>query len=380
MAWADRVSREWVSAAGQLDPPVARPAAVGSSERRELDWPASAARVEGCLGRRDALRLLDWATADGLTMGRVHHQEEYCEWRVVRVGGLARGMEFTTELPEYWEVLAGVWPERALSLVAEFADLAEVPVGAVYGDLDALSPQTTAAQRTAAFRAQMLTGRDGGLPVSPLNNGQAAITCMVHRDNNVTALVRLTVAASRPYLVRDTLSGRPRFASGAEAIAALKLPAVDGRYSDPLIAETVVRLTCEGWRVQVDEPAAVYIAQVQHEALAQPDGADIPANWFEFSRPQLPAGDDASPRYQRLTLRLPADADFSLESLKLRRTGENLEYGGQIAELLQLRVAVSTSRASIVPAVDPAEPPWPLRDCSDIAASWAAFTREICEP
>lgn len=311
-------------------------------EVRAPDWPGFPARIASCLGREQALHLLDWRTTRDGDVGRLRHQEEYLEWRVVRAAddpARIRRIEMTTELREYWEVLAAHEPQRLLDLVAELADGDQIDYSLVYGPVD--PHQADARTRREAFRRTMLppAGARSLAGVSPLNDGRDAICCMVQPTNSLSALLALAASAACSLVVRDPLTARARLASGAEAIEALSAAAQDGRHSDPLLVERIAGLATEGRSVGLDDPVGIYIASVQRHELAQPDGEDVPEEWFTFERGvsarQPP---DGRPRAQRLALEVPGDADFALSDLVVRRTGERLAFGGQLAALVQLTV------------------------------------------
>jgi hypothetical protein len=199
---------------------------------------------------------------------------------------------------------------------------------------------------------------------------------MVHRDNNLASLLRLTATSARPFLVRDPLTGRTRFPSGSEAIAGLNTLATDGRYSDPLLVERFVRFVDENRVVGFADPLGIYIKDVQHHELAQPDGSDVPAEWIDLSRGR--PGDafgDGRPRWQRLRFEVPTDADFEVSDLVVRRTGEPLLYAGQLAELTQLALYLRTSTAAGHPEIGPADPLHRPRECAAETASWDEFER-----
>ncbi len=68
----------------------------------------------------------------------------------------------------------------------------------------------------------------------------------------------------------------------------------------------------------------------------------MPRAWLELSRGTGAAkSPDGRPRHQRLKLELPEDADFSLADLRVRRSGERLRFGGQLAELVELAAYVA---------------------------------------
>jgi hypothetical protein len=352
-AWQAHVDRLAESVAGELTANGQAPQAVEDggklAEVRTLEWPAVPARIVAALGRRKAMEELDRHDPERGDVGR-SDQEEYLEWRLVRREGKPVGIEMTTELRDYWTVLAGHEPQRVLALAGRFGgDEGEAPAAAIYGmgreEVLAATPQ----ERGIAFARTMLPGDAGGTSAwefSPYNDGRAALCCMVQESNDLCAIVKLFLGAARPLVVEDRITRHRRYPSGSEAIAALKVSAQDGRNSDPLVVERVVRFVTEGRGVGFDDPAGVYIGQIQLHELAQPDGEDVPEEWVEMSRgtPAEVATDGRS-RAQRLELRLPDDADFSLADLVVRRSGERLRFGAQLAELVELCAYIRTGPA-----------------------------------
>jgi hypothetical protein len=166
---------------------------------------------------------------------------------------------------------------------------------------------------------------------------------MVQKDNSLDALLALVLSAARPLVVKDEVTRQKRYPSGSEAIERLDAEARDGRNSDPLIVERVVRFVSEGRGVDVDDPLGVYIRELQLHELEQPDGEDVPRSWLKLSRGAGAAhSPDGRSRRQRLKLELPKDADFSLADLRVRRSGKRLRFGGQLAELVELGAYIVT--------------------------------------
>jgi hypothetical protein len=205
---------------------------------------------------------------------------------------------------------------------------------------------------------------------------------MIEGSNTLSALINLVAAAGEPHLVTDPLSGETRFVSGSEAIQVIRDGAAqDCRNSDPVVVERVVRLASEGRLIAFDDPIGVYIQGVQNQQLLQPDGSEVPSEWFDLGRGL--GSDEASdqrPRHQRLVFQVPDDLDFSLADLTQRTTNEPIRHGAQVAELVQLGVYVRTSAAE---AVEVELKPEPLprvtpcverADCEDVAASWKEFS------
>lgn len=321
---------------------VTHPLTAATPHRTAIDWTGLPARLVACVTRARALELLDWTAPRG--NGRVRRlQEEYLEWRVVRDDDGIRRVELTTELSDYWRVLAAHEPQRALDLVAEFAG-DRVDPAAVYRDCDPFDPATTPEQREAAFEAAMLSDDDP----SPYNDGTAAITCMVQRSNTLAALAALVLVATEPRVMRDLASGKLRCLTCDECIPLVGEAAQAGRLSDPVLVERVSRLAFEGRLAALDDPVGVYIQGVEHTRLRTPFGEVVPPAWFTFDRGSGPAAnDDGRPRWQRLTLEAPAPSGLRISDLVDVATEQPIQYGGQIADLVQVAVVLRVSDANV---------------------------------
>lgn len=335
------------------------------------DWTAFPARIATCLTRDDARALLDWRTPTG-DQGR-NYQEEYAEWRTVRSNdGKIRRFELTTELPDYWVWLAGRNPARTLELLAAFAGEESVDPRAVYGDCDLRGDGSTEAERAGAFAQKML--RDGD---SPYNNGLRAICCMRQRTNTLGALLGLILASTRRRVARDEVSGMVRCANAAEVIPHLKGAAELGRNSDPVVVEQLTRLACEGRRMALDGPPAVYIHGVQLERLAAPDGSRIPREWFSFQRTDpVETNPDGAVRARRLVFEAPHEQPICVGDLIDVATGEPVRFGADLADLVQLAIHVRATAPGVVE--EPVDPipravPDPLAArgaCDEVHAAW----------
>jgi hypothetical protein len=375
-AWDACVEAKFAAVESLLSraPRLLRAAGPGIAGTTSIDWTGLPPRVSACVGRASALRLLDWEGDHG-DEGRRRLQHEYIEWRVVRKADAVTQIEFTTELPEYWEVLAGHAPAAALALIAEFANEPEIDARDVYGlACDPFGEDTTAAQRAVAFRRTMIRGR------SPLNSGTRAICCMVQGSNSLGALVRLAAAAAGCRPLDDC--GVSRSMNCAEAIPLLEGAAEDGRSSDPLVVERIARLAFEGRRIAFDDPIGIYIAGVERSRLRTPEGEPVPAEWFTLSRGQsADASPDGRPRYQRLSLKVPEDVGYDVDALFDGATEEPIRYGGQVADLVQVAVVLRVDsapgeREAAGPAAESALPLLGAPNCADVEGSLREFEEE----
>ena len=355
-AWVRRVEARTADAIRQfdIDPPnrfvIAAPD-DRTPHRTSVDWPGLPLRPVGCLTRERALQYMDLS---GPGVGIRPWQEEYIEWRVVRADndGIRR-VELTTELADYWQVLAAYEPQRTLELVSSFARTNAAPE-AVYRGCDPFSSSTAPEEREAAFVAAMLAPDDP----SPYNDGRAAIVCMGQRTNTLGALIALVLVATNPRVIKDMESGRIRCLTCDESIPLMGNAAQLGRASDPVLVERLARLAYEGRLVSLDDPLGVYIQSAEVTRLRMPDGEQVPPEWFTFERGQ--AAEDAAddrPRWQRLIFEPPDGSGLLVSDLVDVATEEPIRHGGQVADLVQVAVILRVSDAEVEPpgTLEPAE-------------------------
>jgi hypothetical protein len=316
---------------------VAAPTPAMTAPPDLVDWDGIPVRVQACLkSRNKAMQLSDWTTGSG-DRGRSVCHEEYMEWRTVRnPSGKIIRVEITTEVQEYWITLARHHPVRLLSLVARFAGEPSVPYPMVYGSVNPNGPGVTPGARESGFRSMMLPN-GGGPPLSPYNNGQKGICFLYQGVNALAAAVYLAAYAAFPYAAADA-AGNLRPLTGSEAIASTQQSAVDCRNSDPTIVGGVLGQAFQGRQIALDDPPGISITQVDTERLRQPNGDPVPEEWFNLQR-GIPSA-DGRPRTQRLALEVPADLPFEVGDLTDSATGETIEWGWQVAQLVKVGVYV----------------------------------------
>lgn len=294
------------------------------------DWTGLPTRVVACLGRRRALAVLD---------DQRRLQEEYLEWRAVRDrDGCLRRVELTTELSDYWRVLAAHDPDRAVGVAAELVGR-EVFADELYGGPPPESPE----ERDRAFAATVIEHPNA------LNDGREGILFMTHPDNDLRALFKLAAAAAYPCVLTDEVTRRRRCANSHEVIPLLERGAVAGRASDPVLVERLGRLAFERRLVAFDNPIGIYIQGVEHTRLRTPCGDPVPAEWFRFGRgTSAEQASDGKARHQRLVFEIPAEHGLRVSDLVDAATERPLAYGGQVAELVQLRLLLRASDTGTV--------------------------------
>lgn len=377
-AWAERVETRTAEMIQrfEIDPPNRFVLAAPDDRtlhRTAVDWPGLPLRPVECLTRERALELLDRSMP---RLGIRPLQEEYIEWRVVGDDDGIRRVELTTEMGDYWQILAAFDPQRTLELVASFAR-AHVDPAEVYRGCDPYSPSTTPEERGAAFAAAMLSATDA----SPYNDGRAAITCMGQRSNTLGALLALILVATNPRVIRDPVSGSIRCLTCEESIPLIGDAAQLGRASDPVLVERLARLAYEGRLVAFDDPLGVYVQSAEATRLRIPNGEPVPADWFRFDR-GLAAEQtaDGRTRWQRVTLEPPADSGLLVSDLVDVATEQPIRHGGQVAELIQVALVLRVSDTEVEPTgtLQPTELSGAVADearrCSDIreVVEWMA--------
>ena len=319
------------------------------NETVSIDWVGLPTRAVRCSSRQEALALWDVpATNHGL--GGRALQDEYLEWRVVRDGERLVRVEITTELREYWRVLAGHEPDEAMRLVREFARDESVQHAQVYGTSEEKVQHASSEQRAAMFASTMLS-REGA---SPYNDGRLGICCMLQSTNNVRALVRLAAAAATRCIGEDAETGEPYCRTASESAALLEGTADMARASDPLLVERIAKLVYEGRSSAFDDPVGVYVTGVEHTRLRTRTGENIPPEWFTLSRGEdAPIAADGLQRCQRVVLEVPKD-EGCVSDLTDVATEQRIRHGGQIAELIQAVVRLNvTAQKAVAPRLTP---------------------------
>jgi hypothetical protein len=333
-----------------------------------VDWTGLPLRVASCLPRKDGLALLDWQGTSGCE-GRQRLQEEYMEWRVVRdPDGGVRRVEFTTELADFWRVLAAHAPAEALRVAATYAGEPSLPAAALFGSTDPFAAGVSPEDREAAFAAAMLD------EPGPYNSGERSLCCMVHPSNTLQALVTLLSAAAFSFVTGEPAGCAPAW----QTIPLLSGAAQDGRGSDPVLVERLGRLAFERRLIGIDNPVGMFIVGVEHSRLHRPDGRPVPPEWFSFSRGMAAGGAaDGRARYRRLVLEVPPGEGLRVSDLVDTATEQPIAFGGQVADLVQLAVVLKVSAPGALKEhprqCEPIPRPADGLSCAGVLDAWADF-------
>jgi len=273
--------------------------------RHPVRWPAFPATLNAVTNSPERRAELADSSRD--------RQDEYCEWSVDRAGPSAEDpitrVIFTTELPEYFEVLHETDPQAALALYREYVDENARPEQIAPGD--------------AYDRNNVLNRQTTGGKIMHLRSG----------PNNLFAAV--TLASDATVL---------RFRDGAQVTSPQDLVSCGDfgeplRSSDPQIAAAINGLATLGDKITLEDPIGLYIEEIRPEGLELPAGVTLEDCW------KVERG--TAEHALRASFSLPEGAG-TLEDVRVR--GAPVRFGAQLADLVRVRiVALSHSRGSVNP-------------------------------
>jgi len=320
-----------------------------------VDWKGLPVRIRECLQSSSKTQeLLDWIQ-NGQPFGRIFGaHEEYLEWRVVKdaLDRIVR-IEFTSETPEFWRILAKHHPARTLRLLADFAGETD-PAKAldVYGVPDPLT--LSIEDREAAFISMMFPSEENPNIRSPYNNGQKSIAFMTVGPNTLHAAVNLAAFAAIPYV--KEVGGDKVALQGREAIRFTRQAAQDCRDSDPTIVGTVVEAATAQRKISLFNPLGLYIADVDNKSILMPDGeTPIPQDWFTFQRgSKIVNGGSTIFLSQRLVFEVPQSSGLTISELIDENTDKPIEFGAQVASrvTVALYALASEKNTTNVPLIE----------------------------
>jgi hypothetical protein len=304
-AVADLVSKAASGSRSLYDPTEGGEDTPSDALRHPVCWPAFPATLNSVTNSPERRAELADSSRD--------RQDEYCEWSVERVGPSAKApitrVTFTTELPEYFEVLHEIDAEAALALYQEHVDSnaspEQIAPGGVYDRSNVLNRQTT--------EGKIMHLRSGP------NNLFAAVS--LASDATVLRFRDDTQVTSPQDLVSCGDFGKPL------------------RSSDPQIAAAINGLATLGDKITLEDPIGLYIDELRPEGLELPAGATLEECW------KVERG--TAEHALRASFSLPEDAG-TLEDVRVR--GAPVRFGAQLADLVRVRiVALSHSRGSVDP-------------------------------
>lgn len=271
-------------------------------------WPAFPASLPGPFVER--LELAD--THRGT-------QDEYCEWAVERnnAGKITR-VTFTTEVPEYFEHLFETDQDALLELYHEL-----VSTEVVLADL--------ADEDGSYLRRNRWNDSPRGRPAH-----------LMQGSNTLPAAVTLAAQAT---VLRER-NGTP--VTHPQALVVCSQLGEPLRGSDPQIASAVNAAVASGASVTLSDPVGLYIDGLITGGIETPDGTN-PASFWTVER-----GDASHILRAAFEVREGEGHGYVVGDIKV--DGRPIEFGGQLAVRVRVRIKAIVKAGSQPPARLPCEP------------------------
>lgn len=277
-AWNDTVQQEYDRLAPSLATRffVLDPAGIPTGDRAGVRWFGDPAEPTFCLGPGKAGALSDWGT-------RARHElhNEYCEYAAVRVPDATgrsrlKRIQVTTELREYWLLLAGLDPDRVCDMAASSLRH-EVSPDDLYGP--GPSPADLAPDARRERFVHWSAGDDTRRPAGSLARDEALF--MTHPINGLDDLLYIVMFGARPYAVDEAGTRRP--AGRDEIFRANGVEHLACRHADPAAAMAAAGAAYDGRRVAFADPLGMYLQSFTAEVFSL-DGGPVPESWIAWSR------------------------------------------------------------------------------------------------
>jgi hypothetical protein len=229
-------------------------------------------------------------------------QDEYCEWAVERnppTKGKIERVTFSSEVPEYWDLLAKDNPDRLLALYRELA-----------------SPDV---------QIDHLLDRGGNyVRKNQWNSGpEVAPVHMTQRSNKLTAAIELAAAAT---IVR--MEGEELLTSEQRLINCSNY-GVNTRNSDPHIGASINELARDHHAdVTLADPPGLYINDFTPAGFKTPDGTDARTYW-NFTRGE-------KGRWVRGVYEVPREKGYVVGDITI--AGQTIDFGAQLADFVSIKI------------------------------------------
>lgn len=239
-----------------------------------------------------------WKAADE----RRTRQDEYCEWAVTRNDdGSIRAITFTTETPDYYEHLFSTDQDLLVALYGEFTD--------------------------GPVEVSDLTKPNGVYdPTNVLNfSTPGQIVHLGQETNTLGAAVTLAAEAT---ILRHDSKGQP--VTNQQQLVTCSQLGEKLRNSDPQIGSAVNNLVANGSEITLADPAGLYIADLLTAGVKTKDGTDPREFWtIERGTPEFAL---------RARFEVPEALDYTVSDIRI--DGRPITFGAQLAERVQIKVAV----------------------------------------
>jgi hypothetical protein len=238
-------------------------------------------------------------------------QDEYLEWFVTKQAGKITKVTFTCEGPEYWEALAHGYPLSYTGSKTAGATGDKQKLLALYQKY--VSPQVVMADlfvNGSYNRLNKWNTKNGAMHLNQRNNTLGA-------EINIAAQATIlrqqggVILTDPDKLIRCGLYGAP------------------GRASDPTIGAAVNALARDGFFVTLQNPVGLYIDSLDTTGWKKPNGNPVDPGYWQILR-------GTTGKILRAVYEVPAGEGFVVGDIAIG--GEKIEFGGQIAEKITMKL------------------------------------------
>jgi hypothetical protein len=254
-------------------------------------------------------------------------QDEYLEWVIFKDEETEKLKEiiFTCEGPEYWEVISKD-PQLLLELYEKYTN--------------------NSIDKNDLYLGHNIyeVNEDGNIDPEPIYkkgdynrynkwNMKYAIH-LSHPSNTLGAEINLAAFSSVIRKNRDDI-----IITDANSLICCSAFGNPNRFSDPTIGGNVNSVSRSGNWVTLKDPVGLYISEIDHYRFTKPDGSIIP-DFLERYWNVLRGSKDGS-MILRASLKVPDGETHNGEQLLLGDllvSGEPLNYGGQVAETITMKL------------------------------------------
>lgn len=238
-----------------------------------------------------------YRAADANTASNREKQEEYCEWRAVRKNNKIVKVTFTTETPDYWELLFQTEPNTVVRLYNE-----------LLGETSIVAADLVSGGR---YNKHNRWNTDKG---------------MIHLnvdflDNTLSAALGLARNCAD---LRGP--GQPHFRDNYDLQEERRQEPTS---ADPRVTMDGNTLVRRGLAVSLREPIGLYIAGWNDAGFTKPNGKPVENYW------KIVRGSPGA--VLRLEYEVPAAKGFVVGDIRIG--GRPIEFGGQIAEQVAVVIA-----------------------------------------
>lgn len=252
-----------------------------------------------------------WQEADKPLSNGERVQDEYLEWFVTKQAGKIVRVTFTCEGPEYWEALAHGYPLSYAGSKTAGATGDKNKLLALYQKYVSPSVQMNDLFLSGKYnRLNKWNTKNGAMHLNQRNNTLGA-------EINIAAQATIlrqqggVVLTDPDRLIRCGLYGAP------------------GRASDPTIGAAVNSLAREGYAITLQNPVGLYIDSLDTSGWKKPNGSPVDPGYWQILRGSTGA-------ILRAVYEVPASEGFAVGDILIG--GEKIEFGGQIAENMTMKL------------------------------------------